>query len=208
MKDIITYSQAGQDIFVRLITNFQNNGYFLDIGCQHTKCLNNTYILEKELHWSGIMIDMDISRIEQCYKDRSMNTKKMAADLTKRSLREILIEEKSPNLIDYISLDIDWATEYVLDNFPFDQYRFKIMTFEHDTYTSGQKLREKSRQILTTQGYTILCSNVRNAGNPFEDWYVDAKYFDSKIIEEFRFSDVDYQDIFKHKNLNIIKGEF
>ena len=56
-----TFSQASQDIFVRALTQRKNNGTFLEIGSNDPIVHNNTYILEKEHNWKGIMVEYDRS---------------------------------------------------------------------------------------------------------------------------------------------------
>lgn len=57
------YSFSGVDIIVNNIFKNYNNGYYLDIGCQHPINNNNTYLLHKR-GWSGVNIDLDINNIE------------------------------------------------------------------------------------------------------------------------------------------------
>jgi hypothetical protein len=45
-----TYSQANQDLYVSLILNKKMNGNFLEIGSNHPKTHNNTYLLEKQFN--------------------------------------------------------------------------------------------------------------------------------------------------------------
>lgn len=201
IMDIISYSQAGQDVFVRLLTNFSPFGYFVDIGCQYPKCLNNTYTLE-DLGWQGIMIDKDQKVIGQCKKDRLASV--IEADLLQTNLIDIFTSYNVPKVIDYISMDIDWATDYVISNFPWDQYEFKIMTFEHDSYTAGPQLRDKSRELFESKGYVRVCSDVQNQGNSFEDWYINPKYIPREIYNNYVQSQVNYDQIFG-PNINIIK---
>lgn len=196
-NDIISYSQAGQDVFVRAMTNFATSGYFIDIGCQYPKCLNNTYMLET-MGWNGILIDKDPKVIAQCKEQRIVTS--LEIDLTTKPLIDIFRENNVPKVIDYISFDIDWDTEKVLMSFPFDEYAFRIMTFEHDFYTGGPVLREKSRSILQNQGYKIICGDVQNQGNSFEDWYINPNLISSNISYH---SHKNYEEILS--DFNIIK---
>ena len=51
--------QAHQDKFILNILNHKKNGFFLEIGSYHPKFINNTYLLEKEYNWKGIMVEYD-----------------------------------------------------------------------------------------------------------------------------------------------------
>jgi hypothetical protein len=43
---------------------------------------------------------------------------------------EILTRFHAPQVIDYLSLDVEGAEYFIMQNFPFDQYRIRIMTIE------------------------------------------------------------------------------
>jgi len=49
--------QSRQDKFVVNVLKEKRNGYFLEIGSNHPIKINNTYVLEKNYNWKGIMID-------------------------------------------------------------------------------------------------------------------------------------------------------
>jgi Methyltransferase FkbM domain len=46
------------------------------------------------------------------------------------TLRDILERFRAPSVIDYFSLDIEGAETFVMESFPFDQYRFNVLTVE------------------------------------------------------------------------------
>jgi FkbM family methyltransferase len=51
-------SQCGQDEFlIEEITNYQKNGYFVEIGAFEGTYLSNTVVLERELDWQGICVE-------------------------------------------------------------------------------------------------------------------------------------------------------
>ena len=53
--------------------------------------------------------------------------------LKSRSLASILDEHESPEVIDYLSLDVEGAEEMILSNFPFDKWTFLVMSIERPT---------------------------------------------------------------------------
>ena len=73
-----------------------------------------------------------------------------------------------PEIIDYLSLDIHpaFATCQVLEKIPFNNYSFKLITFETDSHRDD-RTRKFSRDILEPLGYKIVFSDIQ------EDWYVN-----------------------------------
>ena len=64
---------------------------------------------------------------------------------------------------------------------PLDDYRFSVITFEHDLYFSPDNLVIKLEQqdILKKHGYKLMADNVQVIvpGYPpreFEDWWIDG----------------------------------
>lgn len=64
------------------------------------------------------------------------------------ALEKLLKDIKSPNEIDYLSIDIEGAEERVLKGFPFNEYKFKCITIERPT--------EMLRKILADNGYVLI----------------------------------------------------
>ena len=50
-------SQIFQDLFVLNETKFKNNGYFIEIGAADGRYFSNTYLLEVEFGWKGILVE-------------------------------------------------------------------------------------------------------------------------------------------------------
>ena len=57
------YSFSGVDVLINDIFKKQENGFYLDIGCQHPVKHNNTYKLHKK-GWKGVNIDLDQDNID------------------------------------------------------------------------------------------------------------------------------------------------
>lgn len=162
-------SQAGQDEFVYRILK-KTNGIFFDIGSQHPISINNTYALES-IGWSGYLFDIDSKLTDITRKYRK--SKFTVADLTSYNwdlfLRENELQGKH---IDYMSFDIDEASLPSLRRFPFNDISFTLCTLEHDKYRFGQAVADEMRDIMTSNGYSIVCKDVKNDNLPYEDWYI------------------------------------
>jgi FkbM family methyltransferase len=50
-------AQLRQDIFVLSHLNFKKNGYFIEFGATNGISLSNTYLLESEFDWNGILAE-------------------------------------------------------------------------------------------------------------------------------------------------------
>lgn len=64
-------SQNNQDLWILFETNLKRDGYFVDFGATDGKTINNTYILEKEYGWNGIVSEPNKVWHDQLYKNRS-----------------------------------------------------------------------------------------------------------------------------------------
>lgn len=66
-----TYSQLGQDLWVLDETNNKHGGYFVDFGATDGITINNTYLLEKDFGWNGIVSDCHPSYFDDLAKNRN-----------------------------------------------------------------------------------------------------------------------------------------
>lgn len=210
-------SQILQDIFVDFMLQ-KYNGFFLDIGAGNgglkdkpISFMSNTFSLEFHKGWNGLCIDFDEDYVKKATLLRK--SKAVCADLTKSNINSILHDQKAPKDIDYLSLDVDDATEYVLDTLNFNEYRFKIITYEHNIFqaqgTSNQvhseehkaevlRLHEKSRAVFEEHGYRLLFGNVGLRGFGYvEDWYVDPLYFNNECLDMLQSNDIFCEDVIK-----------
>ncbi len=194
-------SQAGQDKWVVDTLNNIKGGYFLDIGAYDGLNISNTYYLEKELDWDGLCIEADPSNFKKLTNVRDcgcinvavadidgvVNFKQNDAgghvtnsggfEVQSRTIKTILKDNDCPKIIDYISLDIEGYELIVLENFPFDEYEFKLLTLEHNLYLGDATHKNKMKEILINNGYVLVKENVENIGDdPFEDWYINPKH--------------------------------
>ena len=64
-------SQLGQDIFALCELAGQRNGYFVEFGAGDGKYLSNSFLLEKEFGWTGILSEPNRWLFEHLLKNRS-----------------------------------------------------------------------------------------------------------------------------------------
>ncbi|HEY5959228.1 MAG TPA: FkbM family methyltransferase [Polyangiaceae bacterium] len=64
------YSQFGQDEFVIRMLGQHTNGFFLDSGASDGVSASNTYLLEKELGWTGICVEPNLALFDYLVRNR------------------------------------------------------------------------------------------------------------------------------------------
>ncbi len=187
------FSQAGQDLFVLAMLNNKRNGYYLEIGGADPFDSNNTFLLESVFEWSGISIEFDMNLASKYEKLRDNIC--LCADATSFDYLNQMRLLNFPGQIDYLSIDIDPAenTFAALMRCPFNEYRFSVITYEHDTYQNGDEYANLSRKFLISKGYKLVSKNVKCFGRVFEDWWIDPYVVDKSIwlpyqCEELEFS--------------------
>jgi FkbM family methyltransferase len=68
--------------------------------------------------------------VHKNFDQRSVSDAKESMKVYTVQLHEILERIHAPQEIDFFSLDVEGAEEYVMDAFPFDKYKIKVMTIE------------------------------------------------------------------------------
>jgi hypothetical protein len=182
------YSQIYQDMFILSMLNGKKNGTFLEIGGAEPFKGNNTALLEKNYNWTGISIEYDAKFIENYRKHRKANL--LHDNALTIDYEKLLNENFEGNVIDYLQLDIEPArnTYECMLRIPFDEYKFAVITYEHDYYVDvTRSYREKSRKFLKSKGYKLVVNDLSPDGKSnFEDWWVHPDLVDKTIIKQMK----------------------
>ena len=167
------YSQAMQDMFVLTMLDGKKNGVYVEVGADQPKVINNSYLLETEFDWSGVSFELDGDKVS--YFNNNRRNKCICADATDYDYKFLFDERNYPKQIDYLQLDIDPAegTLEAMKKIPFSDYRFSVITYETDVYSSGPDIQDEEIAFLKERGYQLVVRNVKNENNPFEDWWID-----------------------------------
>ena len=167
------YSQAMQDMFVLTMLDGKKNGVYVEVGADQPKIISNTYLLETKFDWSGVSFEYDADKVS--FFNSIRKNKCICADATTYDYKSLFEERNYPKQIDYLQLDIDPAegTLAALKALPLDDYRFSVITYETDVYSSGADIQDEEIAILKDAGYQLVIKNIKNEGNPFEDWWID-----------------------------------
>lgn len=188
------YSQADQDIFVLSLLNGKRQGTYLEIGCGWAFDINNTALLETKFDWRGISIDTSPMYQEQWTRQNPME---VVNGLHVDYLELLQRHGITTGIIDYLSIDCDPPdqTFAILKRIPLDKLKFAVITFEHDCYAHGSKIKEASRQYLQSHGYELVVSNISCQGLSidFEDWWAHPDLVDRALIDQHQ----DLRDIVK-----------
>jgi len=180
---------SSQEKFVVEIFNEKNNGFYVELGAFDSKLGSNTFYLESSYNWSGVSFEI----LEDRRNEFSTNRKNPCfGDALSFNYISYFENNNFPKQIDYLQVDIDagyqhdgrpFGNHYLsllgLISLPLTQYRFSIITFEHDAnmYFRNSAMRDAQREILDSLGYALVVREKH------EDWWVDPSVFS---INEFR----------------------
>ena len=182
-------SDAGQDAFVLNATQFKENGFFLEFGAQHPITASNTYILDKEYGWGGMMAEWH-NKYRPLYEEhRGEDVMYVIEDALALSYDNIFEEAGFPKNIDYLQIDLEAGMLSPLDllkkldNEVMDNHKFATVTFEHDIYCARPNskdnvggewngwrpynpqnfhdVRDGSREIFEKRGYVCVFKDVK-----------------------------------------------
>ena len=189
--------QAAQDMWVALMHQQRPRGQFLELGAGHPRQGSNTWLLEKNLGWSGWSIDLqDRSREKNLgWSGRSIDLQDRSRDLPWSEHRPLtrfvqadahaLTWHHLPPSMGYLSMDLDdHLAQVQLLRRILAHCQFGTITFEHDLWRgteSCRRARAESRLLLQDLGYHMVANDVtvepgRGQGlgdEPiyFEDWW-------------------------------------
>ena len=180
------YSQAMQDMFVLTMLDGKKNGVYVEVGADQPKIISNTYLLETKFDWSGVSFEYDADKVS--FFNSIRKNKCICADATTYDYKSLFEERNYTKQIDYLQLDIDPAegTLQALKVLPLDDYRFSVITYETDVYSSGADIQDEQIQILESHGYQLVAKNVKCEGNPYEDWWIDPAIVPENVWKPYK----------------------
>jgi hypothetical protein len=180
---------SSQEKFVIEIFNGKKDGVYVELGAFDSKLGSNTFYLESDYDWSGVSFEVSEDRKLEFQTNRKNPCFGDALEFNYISYFE---NNNFPKQIDYLQVDIDggyqedgrpFGNHYLsllgLISLPLTQYRFSIITFEHDAnmYFRNSAMRDAQREILDSLGYALVVREKH------EDWWVDPAVFP---INDFR----------------------
>ena len=180
------WSQSMQDMFVLSMLDGKRNGVYVEIGADQPRVISNTYLLESEFDWSGVSFEFDADKV--AFFNTIRKNKCICEDATLYDYKSLFEERNYPKQIDYLQLDIDPAegTLRALKALPLDDYRFSVITYETDVYSSGADIQDEQIEILESHGYQLVAKNVKCEGNPYEDWWIDPAIVSEDVWKPYK----------------------
>lgn len=180
------------DSFALHILDYKKNGYYVEMGSAHPIKGNTTYRMENEFDWKGVGFDIDEASAKEYNSIRKNPC--LLQDATKFNFLKYFEENNFPKQIDYLQIDIESPMEpngrpheplgqplLGLIALPLTQYRFSIISFEHEfmNHYKNAALRDAQREILDSLGYSLICK----IGH--EDWWVDPTVFSREVFKTY-----------------------
>jgi hypothetical protein len=195
------YSQSMQDMFVLSVLNGKSNGVYVEIGADKPRVINNSYLLESQYNWTGVSFEIEKDKVD--YFNSIRKNECICADATKFDYKNLFDERKYPKQIDYLQLDCDppQITLECLKKLPLEEYRFSVITFETDLYAGGQEVQKEQWEILSSLGYQRVVKNIKNEGNPYEDWWVDPLVIDEDVWKQFVNENVEFNEVILNESI-------
>jgi len=91
------------------------------------------------------------------------------------TLGALLDKYKAPSVIDYLSLDVEGHEYEILSTFPYEKYKFRTLTVEHNAPHVGPVEQNRIRALLESKGYKYIRGNPDTHNwchGPIDDFYV------------------------------------
>lgn len=181
-QEFRTESAALQDVFVQLVSEFHLHRDYLEIGSGHPKNGSNSFVLES-LGWRGLSIEINQGLVDVF---RQIRTNEVACvDALTFDYERELRKRGFPKAFGYLQIDVEPAEQSLrcLEMMPFNSMEFACITFEHDSYAEGRSVRDRSRQLLVSEGYVLVVADVQaGVARPFEDWWINPKLVDEFLV--------------------------
>jgi hypothetical protein len=181
---------SNQEAFVLDLLDYKQGGFYVELGAFHSSEGSNTFVLEKEFGWQGVSFELVDERRSEFIENRF---NPCMGDALNFDYLGYFRDNFFPKQIDYLQVDIDtgydratrpngnhYTTLLGLVTVPLTQYRFSVITFEHDAnmYFRNTGQRDAQREILDCLGYTLVVRTIH------EDWWVDPTVISPDVYKK------------------------
>jgi FkbM family methyltransferase len=168
-SDLLSKSRAQlrQDIFVLAELHFKRNGFFVEFGATNGVDLSNTYLLEKEFAWSGILAEPAKAW------HKALSTNRSASIETKCVWRD------SNSILEFNEVD---QAEYST-----------IQSFSSSDVHTETRMKGNSYEVQTISLTDLL--RKFNAPNKIDYLSIDTEGSEFDILEAFDFDEYQFSAI-------------
>jgi hypothetical protein len=178
---------TGIQDFVLNILERKEKGFFVEVGAFHSERGNNTHILERNFNWQGFALDIVPAFVKEYNENRTNPC--ILHDAVSFDYKKYFEENNFPKQMDFLQIDIDSTPGsctsvqnlLALIQVPLNEYRFSVITFEHDMIENpkNKTVRDAQREILLGLGYALVVQLS------YEDWWVDPKIIPKNIYQRW-----------------------
>ena len=205
IEDLLSYfsknykdskSQLMQDLFVNYILN-KNDGFFVEVGACDGLVLSNTFFLEKNKNWTGILCEpaefwhkkLSENRpnciiekkpiFNDSQKQVNFSTQKGGRSYIDNNNKDLismgsislnqLFSKHDVNKIDYLSVDTEGSEYEILSSLDYKKYKPTIITVEHNYKKIN---RNKIFFLLKKNNYSRIFKSISR----FDDWYIQDSF--------------------------------
>lgn len=158
-------SQLGQDLFVVSATQYKREGYFVEFGATNGIDLSNTYLLETEFSWTGILAE-----------PAGVWKKQLEANRLNATIETLCIWKDSNSYLTFNETDTPELS--TLDSFSYD-----------DEHRNARRLGRKYK-VHTISLNDLL---VKHRAPKFIDYLsIDTEGSEYEILNAFNFKDFSF----------------
>ena len=151
-----------------------NNNYYNDLN-KNRKChISHDLVFSHE----NIEVDFSLCDAVSGIIDENIGPFTQKKEVIKKkttTLTKILNEFNAPNIIDYLSLDVEGQEYNILKTFNFEKYKFRCITVEHNAPHVGPQQQMLIRNLLESEGYKFIKGNddiLNWKHDSIDDFYV------------------------------------
>ncbi len=167
-------SSSLQESFALSMTQGKRNGFYVELGSADPYEESNTWLLESKFGWKGLSLEIDQALAEK-YNSSDRANKCINYDALTFDYLTYFRKNEFPKTIDFLQIDIDGHDKgkclLALLALPMLQYRFSVITIEHDLAQNYKRasMRDAQREILSSLGYKLIGQTLS------EDWWIDPQ---------------------------------
>ncbi len=197
-------SQLGQDIFVSAHTNKEKKNFFVEFGATNGITHSNTYILEKELNWDGILVEPAKIWHEELISNRTCTIDK----------RCIFI--KSGEKMEFLTVNSNKSGEMIYNGIDPEPGLSSLTKYANNgDWASKVRIKNSKKDIVETITLNDLL-DFYNAPKEINYLSIDSEGSELDIIKNFDFSkrkiniitvEHNYHPVSRKEIHNILKKE-